>query len=193
MKSLLVDALRQANDEESDQVLSDSGSFDARSEDFAETANDEHGEDTGELELMSTTKALVVTEEVTDDTPDASIEDEDLPRADAAAAFNHEEEVDFSVTIVGEMPTPVDPQKMPRIAQFSPLLCLALAATVAGGWLLYQQLGAPLAGGNLGTVLAQSRAAHTPGVPKSGISTATPSRFPFLESGSSTAKQEVVQ
>ncbi len=39
MKSILVDALRQANDQEPDSTLSDSGSFDATDAAFGPTAN----------------------------------------------------------------------------------------------------------------------------------------------------------
>lgn len=131
MKSILVDALRSANDSESEANLSDSGSFDATHEDFTATANQDlvdaaFGEDAEELELMSTTRDLVVggDEVSTPREPDEAL-------ADATVLLT-----------VGEYVVPDNTSlpPMPQLARHVPLICTVLALVAAAGWFGYQQL-----------------------------------------------------
>ena len=211
MKSLLVDALRQASSDDSDHALSDSGSFDVSNEEFAAAiANDEPdtpAED--ELELMATNHALDVSSEIADSTPEEAPEvvseevvyeaseaidefiDEEPEEEHAVSAEEaelHESmelavrdiETSHAVTIVGELPRPVPPQTAPALARFAPLVCVVLAAAVAGGWFLYQKFGVAHGAFGASALIAEARAAHTPGIPVDATGANANTRFPFL-------------
>jgi len=159
MKSILVDALRQANGDDTDQALSDSGSFDASQDALASPANDIIDEQDSELELMSTTNALVVTEEVEQEPEEIEAvhpEPDDIA-LEAEANFEtvayEPVDDDHAMTVAGMMPLPVTRRQAPRLARFAPLLCIALALTVAAGWLLINRLG--VLDVSLGTTVAQ--------------------------------------
>ncbi len=196
MKSILVDALRQANGDDSDKALSDSGSIDTNQEPLVEPANDSIGDEHGELELMSTTNALVLQEETQhendasarSDEPDV---DEDFG-TDAGQAANEAianttmanesiayEPVDdeHAMTVAGMMPLPVTRRQSPHVARFTPLLCVVLGFAVATSWLLINKLGIFSTG--LGTTVAQ---ASSTGAADEGVNDPVPeSRFRFLD------------
>jgi len=163
MKSILVDALRQANGDDTDQALSDSGSFDASQDALAPPANDTIGEQDGELELMSTTSALVVQEQaeqgpeetVEGDESEATVQEPEADFEQAAYEPIAYEPVDdqHAMTVAGMMPLPVSRQQAPRLARLAPLLCAVLAFTVAASWLLINKLG--VANASLGTTVTQ--------------------------------------
>lgn len=175
MKSILVDALRQANGDDTDQALSDSGSFDASQENLEAPANDSLEHEEGELELMSTTSALVVREEETvvhDHVPDESGEDVQVLELDEGPVDDK-----HAITVVGLMPLPVLHTQTPGLARFAPLLCVLLAVAVASSWLLINTLG--ISGGSLGTKISQSDGEVPQEAPGADASIET--RFPFLE------------
>lgn len=171
MKSILVDAIREANDDQSDSAMSDSGSFDASSQELGETANDEHVVEGGELELMATTNSLELPSEQIDDSRDS----------DRAEELASADEIDTShaVTIVGELPRPVPPQNAPALARFAPIICVLLAITVGALWLLAHQLRVGPAVTGIGSLEGSMRPAHTPGIPE--VESEIAPNFPFLE------------
>ena len=135
--------------------------------------------DDGELELMSTTKALVVPGEAADEPETPSANEE---AADAAADLEFEQvpvDDEHAVTIVGMMPLPVPKQRTPRLARFSPLVCAALAVTISGSWLLINKLGLSRAG--LGTTISEVR--DNGSTEDNGGDESPQTRFPFLETG----------
>lgn len=158
MKSILVDALRQANDKESETKLSDSGSFDTTQEDFTASANQDlidagFDDDAEELELMSTTRGLVV------------------PGADAGGDDGANEatptqltETMASATVLLTGSDCVIPDKnslppMPKLARHVPVICVVVALLSAAGWLGYQRLELRADTSGLGAVAVQSQAA----------------------------------
>ncbi len=188
MKSILVDALRQANGDDTDQALSDSGSFDTSQEPLDPPANETIEDDHGELELMSTTNALVVQEETQHDVDefveanetDAELETE-ADFEDVATGPVSFEPVDdeHAMTVAGMMPLPVTRRQAPRLALLAPLLCVVLGFGVAASWLLINKLGISSIG--LGTSVAQaSRLSPEDG---SGSDPVPESRFRFLDEG----------
>ena len=157
MKSILVDAIRQANDGESETKLSDSGSFDTTQEDFTASANQDlidagFEEDAEELELMSTTRGLVV--------PDANADGDD--KADDAMPAQFAETM-ASATILLSASDCVIPDRnslpsMPKLARYVPVICVAVALLSGAGWLGYQHLELREDASGLGAVAVQSQA-----------------------------------
>ena len=185
MKSLLVDALRQANGEGTDKALSDSGSFDTSSQDFGETAND------GELELMSTHSALIVREpEAEPQEAEAETELEVAVEPEVVGVTEHDEgtiDDEHAMTIVGMQALPLRDGAMPRLARFSPLLCLVAAALVAASWLLAHATGLTRAG--LGAVVDEPAMNEGAQAVVFGETT----RFPFLRPGEPLDAEDEVQ
>lgn len=186
MKSILVDALRQANGDDTDQALSDSGSFDTSQEPLDLPANDTLEDDHGELELMSTTNALVVQEEAqhetnvgVDDSPvDLETEADFEDAATGPVSFEPVDD-EHAMTVAGMMPLPVTRRQAPRLALLAPLLCVVLGFGVAASWLLINKLG--ISGIGLGTSVAQAgRLSPDDG---SGSDPVPESRFRFLDEG----------
>ncbi len=173
MKSILVDAIREASGDKPESALSDSGSFDASAQDFSETANDEHVVDDGELELMATTNSLELPPEQQDDAGEP-----DLVEETAAA-----DEIDtrHAITIVGELPRPVPPQKAPAISRFAPLACVLAALAVGAFWTLadYLSVMSPVAG--IDSLGRPAREATMPDDPEVAAQVAP--NFPFIEIG----------
>lgn len=182
MKSILVDALRQANGDEGDNALSDSGSFEASRDDIETPANDVLDREKSELELMSTTNALIVQDE-TDNRQDhdVTIAGDQSPGGDIEFEMPPIDD-EHAVTIVGMMPLPIARRSIPRLARLAPLLCVVFAAAVAGSWILINKIGMSRA--DLGTVLSISRRADSAGLTV-GDRSLEP-RFPFLETGQPT-------
>jgi len=187
MKSILVDALRQANGDDTDRALSDSGSFDTSQDTLAPPANDTIEEQHGELELMSTSSALVVREE-SEQGPEETVkvDESEANFQDTEADFeqvSHEsivyEPVDdeHAMTVAGMMPLPVTRRQAPPLARIAPLLCAVLAFTVAASWLLINKLGTSNA--SLGTTITQGDSVSPDNEP--GSDPVPGSRFRFLD------------
>ena len=104
-----------------------------------------------------------------------------------------ESEERHAVTIIGELPRPVPPQRTPALARLAPLLCVVIVAAVAGGWLLYQKYGVAHGAFGSSALIAQTRAAHTPGIPETAAVETTNSRFPFLTIEKDHDVERVVQ
>lgn len=179
MKSILVDALRQADGDDADQALTDSGSFGTSQDALDAPANDVIEEDQGELELMSTTNALVIRDESQDasDEPVAVDEDQGEPQ-DFAVEYEPVED-DHAMTVAGMIPLPVTKRQSPRLAMLTPFLCAALAFAVAASWLLINKL--TVRGTSLGTTISNAHAADPADAAAIELEPAT--RFPFLTSG----------
>lgn len=133
MKSLLVDALRRANTGDTGPSVSDSGSFDTADSEFGATANDEvidsHELDAEELELLSSTGVLVVSDDAAHSLT--------IPSAE----FSPEEKSGAQLSISGERYAHVAPPgNVPVLARYAPLICIVLAIVAAGSWLLYRQV-----------------------------------------------------
>lgn len=209
MKSLLVDALRQANsdDSDADQALSDSGSFDATNDEFDAIANDDagdaaHGAD-ADLSLLATSAALELpaepaehaAEEAEEAIPPAPTAEPEPTLSDAEEELrqttelvlrdpDEHEPVDaeesHAITIVGELPKPMAPSKPPVLARLTPILCIVLAAAVGSGWYLYQKPNADAGAFGAKVLHSTSRSPHTPGIPDAALTESAHSRFPFL-------------
>ena len=174
MKSILVDALRQANGEEAETKLSDSGSFDTTQEDFTATANQDIIDvgveaEVAELELMATTRDLLV--------PDAGEDDEfPPPRVEDTAVSGAGWVTDRASVVRGNGSL----ARAPALARHVPLICVAAALLSAAGWLGYQHLLLQADAPGLGTVAMQSRA--VPGQDEPLHSEAVAHRFRYLQS-----------
>lgn len=135
MKSLLVDAMRQANAGDTGASVSDSGSFEPADRDFDATANDEIIDscepDADELELLSSTGVLVVGDEVAESTTEPSAELSRLDDPSGRLSISH-----------GRRECITAPERVPVLTRYSAHLCVLLAVVSAGSWLLYQQIEA---------------------------------------------------
>ncbi len=127
----------------------------------------------GALELMATTDSLEAPVDTVDEYPHQVAEAETLSAEEFAYQTSH------AVTIVGELPRPVPDRKAPAIARYSPLLSLGLAAMAAACWFLYQEFVVASSITAVDALAAQTRPAHTPGIPDAGMSGTE--RFPFLD------------
>lgn len=123
MKSLLVDALRQARSGEQGQSLSDSGSFDVTSQEVLETANDSIVEESA-LELYETSMSVDVDGEFPESLDiDAQLEDSSRYSATALSRA--------AINSSGMSP---DSSKGPAFARFAPVICVAFAACACVAW-----------------------------------------------------------
>jgi len=181
MKSLLVDALRQANEREASGTLSDSGSFDATRDDFGVIANDE--------ERSEKTRVGV----------DRS-EDVDLELLETSAPADTDPASNDAVEFMAEEPVAMEPdrrigmksnattvEEAPLLAKYSPLLCLCLALAAVGMWSVYLNISADQSATAIGAVFSESRRSESAVETGQG---STEERFPFL---SSTEPSRVVE
>ena len=178
MKSLLVDALRQKDEGQEGESLSDSGSFATPRADIAATATDEADtpEASGDLELMATGTFVVANDEGL-----KQLENTDDDAVDETA------DVEFSATVAGEttrlimgeavLPARNSLPSMPPIARHAPAVCLGLAVLAALTWLGIQQLELQHERSQLGSSTAALRAEA--GVGENGIAATAP-RFRYL-------------
>ena len=178
MKSLLVDALRQKDEGQEGEGLSDSGSFATPRADLAANVADEASasEAASDLELMATGAFIVAN-------------DEELQKLDSADGeeVDGTTDVEFSETIAGEttrliMGEAVVPARdslpsMPPVARHAPLVCIALALLAAITWLGIQQLELQQERSQLGSSTAALRAEVA--VDENGIAATAP-RFRYL-------------
>lgn len=189
MKSLLVDAMRQANKGDKGAALSDSGSFDTTSDQFTETANDS---------VVDTPQPLA---------DDLQLMDPDAPESDAIgieALTNSADPVPPALSNA-EIPEPATGRNLsaefialdaavpavgraPRLSQFSPVICLAVflaAGLVWVGWQNWQEQAT-------GSKLDGSRIPGAPLHSASGESDAgsQAERFPFISATESAASME---
>lgn len=135
MKSLLVDVLRQKDDDRDEEGLSDSGSYATSRADAVATG----AGDSDDLELMATGAFVVAN----DDRPPETDASEGTNADDAAA-------VGLSRTIVGEttrvitadavVPAHDSLPSMPPVARHTPMACAVLALLAALTWFGFQQL-----------------------------------------------------
>lgn len=154
MKSILVDALRQANEDEPQRELSDSGRFDTIREDFSATANQEmidatFGDGDEELELMSTTRGLTAN-------------DGEAAPGEAIPAQLGETLAGATVLLTGSdcvVPDSDSLPPMPRLARHVPILCVAIALFAAAAWQGYQRLELRQYNSALGAIAMQTQAA----------------------------------
>ncbi|MDJ0749194.1 MAG: hypothetical protein QNJ11_06900 [Woeseiaceae bacterium] len=141
MKSLLVDVLRQKDDNRDDEGLSDSGSYATSRADVAATGSGEAGESgvPGDLELMAT-GAFIVANDERPPKPGSSAEtDTDNPTF-----------VGLTRTMLSDSTRVITPDavveaqdslpSMPPVARYTPLVCVALAVLAALTWFGFQQL-----------------------------------------------------
>lgn len=153
MKSNLVDALRRAQEEKSGTNLSDSGSFDAMQQEFKSPANQDvadagSSEDAAELELMSTSRGLVVNDIAgfsdvaagTDIAEMREVQDQDSEKMHAQLG---ETTANATVLVTGSdcvIPEIGSLPLLPRLARHVPVICLSLALIAGTGWQAYQRL-----------------------------------------------------
>lgn len=186
MKSLLVDALRQKDQGQEGEGLSDSGSFATSRADLAATTVEEprSSEAAGDLELMATGAFIVANDE---GLRKASAAEADIASGLEADILGDDDDVQFSETIAAETtrlivdeaiaPVRDSLTPMPRVARFVPIVCVALAAFAALAWfgilqLELQEERSPL--GSSASVLRSQTMASENGI------TATAPRFRYL-------------
>lgn len=166
MKSILVDALREANGTKSESTLSDSGSFDATQSEFGPTANDEEV-----VPLAAPDENLELLRTASFHTDDFDSElDTEFPEQSMAAT----RAIDAAVlaAIQSSARTPV-------LARYAPLICIAVAIVSAGSWAVYQHYATT----NHDTRIGAAEFRLGPGVNHDGVeSTARDAdRFPFID------------
>ncbi|MDJ0709950.1 MAG: hypothetical protein QNJ14_06160 [Woeseiaceae bacterium] len=139
MKSLLVDALRQKDDNKDSESLSDSGSFTTSHADPAATSADESDMSgaSGDLELMATGAFIVANDDV-------------LQKVGGADGLEHVPDAELAAAIAGAttrmisgetvIPTRESLPSMPPIARYTPVACAGLALLAAAAWFGIQQL-----------------------------------------------------
>ena len=141
MKGLLVDVLRQKDDDRESEGLSDSGSYATPRADVAAAIANEAGkpEASGDLELMATGVFVVAN-------------DEQSPKPDVSETADAGDPLDggLSRTIVGDttrvitgaavVPADDSLPSMPLVARYAPPACAALALLAALTWFGFQQL-----------------------------------------------------
>ena len=175
MKSLLVDALRQANDSSGDRSLSDSGSFDTTREEFVETANDAQG-----YEIRSNDQELALLEESSSElAADSDFADEfqqELPDADTLTAAVR------GAARASSKAASANILAAPFIARHALTICLLLALTFAAGFSLLRMLQFE---SYLGTEQLRVSSQQDANAPH-----ASESRFPFIAPTAKVAEQD---
>ncbi len=142
MKNLLLDALRQAGDDDERRTLSDSGSFDTTHSDFSTIANDaaaERQETAEELALFETSVSFAASFDIDGD--EAGEVDElrqtQGPALQATAP---------GITVVNEVAAAAVPASLPTVtrepvlARFAPHVCILLALIAAIFWFAVQHV-----------------------------------------------------
>ncbi|MCH9695695.1 MAG: hypothetical protein K0U72_14365 [Gammaproteobacteria bacterium] len=178
MKSLLVDAMRQANKGDSGSTLSDSGSFDTTSDEFTETANDAvvtvPGTAADELQLLDA-------DTPESDSPLAEVLDEveTLPELlqdpeTTSPTGGRELSAKFAVA---DIVAPVV-SKAPRLSRLSAVICLTLFLTSGVVWTVWQKWHDQAAASALGVswIPGESTRSET----NSENAAANTERFPFI-------------
>lgn len=164
MKSLLVDALLQANSGDKGQTLTDSGSYDATDRVLPITANDAVAE-------CSDTAEEATNRRQADDLQELSLEVEVKVRE----AINEHSIPAAAVTWVAD---PIN--EGPVLARFTPHACVLLAIVTAGCWFAYQQLRPTYSESVLG--VSQLRASDAQTAQNGSVmNSSVVNRFPFLE------------
>lgn len=134
MKSLLLDALRDAKSGGEEKVLSDSGSFDTSSEEFSTTANDSDVDpdaiSESELALYETSISI-----------ELGIDSEDSPTPDLDELDTAEEHLGYAASlgaatsVPDTSPTCIRAETTaPAMARYAPIACLLCAAIAASSW-----------------------------------------------------------
>ncbi len=177
MKSLLVDALRQANEGEKDQALSDSGSFDTTAAEFSKTANDP----TAALELFETSISVPPAAATDYEFSDTDIEEAQQPIPRQA---NREDDSAYVATT---------PQSgLPALARFAPVICIVAALVGAASWSALQHFeprfdGMMIVGSQSGESVLETQYNTT------SADAATAERFPFVDIESPSQRQETAE
>ncbi len=166
MKSLLVDAMRQAKGDKPGVTLSDSGSYDTTSAELLDTANDADA-----LSLFETSAGI----EVGNPTP---------PVADAE---NNDPPPQYVATGIATVAS-----RAPALARWTPVLCIVLAVVSAAGWSLYQQFQLRYGKSTL-SAQVELMPALSAGLASSEGDAEAVTRFPFIAVESSLTSEESSQ
>lgn len=170
MKSLLVDALRQAKGDKPGVTLSDSGSYDTTSAELLDTANDPDA-----LSLFETSTGIDVGNPTS---PAADSEDNDPSRRTV------KENIATGIAAAAS--------RAPALARWTPVLCLVLAVASAAGWSLYQQFQLRY-GKSLLAAQVEMTSTRSAGLASSEGHAEAVTRFPFIEVESSRTSEESSQ
>lgn len=166
MKSLLVDAMRQANKGDNGVALSDSGSFDTSSDQFTETANDA---------VVETPEPLADDLQLLD--PDQTIAADPVLLAELESAESASGRELSAEMAAFDVAVP-DVSRAPSLSRFSPAICLALFFAAGLAWSGWQNWQTQAAGSDLG-------ASRIPGAPAQSAQSEAGAgsqveRFPFI-------------
>jgi hypothetical protein len=188
MKSLLVDALRQANSAKSRKALSDSGSFSVACDDFQRTAND-----AGDPEDFAAGVAQDRELELLDAAGDP--EDPQAPALEAARSEPRKQsDSELRESNRASHKTIARSQShgstAPLLARYSPLLCLSLAVIAASFWAVVANLETRGSSRALGAVVTASRPSILPTQP---AESSTLQRFPFITDAMPSSRAEAAE
>ena len=180
MKSLLVDALRQAHNSRQSQSLSDSGSFDTTNAEFENTANDpvanEEVASPEELALFETTKGAALNgDALYEESPQDAAFDEPL---ESVRALGSKQTIadENSVSRSGQSRS-----GLPALARFAPVICVTAALIAATSWALFRNSALGRDGLTMFELQSQETVDETRDNNPSTINVAA-ARFPFLDS-----------
>ncbi len=201
MKSLLVDALRQAHNSRQSRSLSDSGSFDTTDAEFETTANDPVAleetalpDETASPEEAASLEELALYETTTDAALnfDAAY-DEPLQDADFDEPLQPVRPPQSKRTSDEESSIPdVRPSQpgLPALAKFAPAICVTAALLAATSWALFRSSEL----GRDGLTMLELQYSESAGEFRNDRPSPTSAaivRFPFLDSAGPVADPEV--
>lgn len=179
MKSLLVDALRQAHNSRQSRSLSDSGSFDTTNAEFETTANDpvasEVAASPDELALFETTANAALHDDALYVEPSQDADFDEPLGAVRPLGPKHTSAAQYVLPTSG-----LSQSGLPAVARFAPVICVTAALITAVSWGLFRS--SELGRDDLTMLGLQSRdsSVETRQNRPSAINTAAV-RFPFLD------------
>ena len=179
MKSLLVDAMRQANKGDNDEALSDSGSFDTTTDQFTETANDAvveapqpHADD---LQLLDPDAPGIGATDVEALGTGADAVAVALPELESPEPANGRE---LSAELAAFDVAVPAVSRAPSLSRLSPAICLALFFAAGLAWSGWQYWQTQVAGEALGA--SRILGAPTPSAASAAATGSEVELFPFI-------------
>jgi len=164
MKSLLVEALLQANSGGKGQTLTDSGSYDTTDRELPITANDAVAERSDATQGAASSR-------LPDDARELSLEEAEV---EVIETRNEQNVLAPGGSLAADLTG-----KGPTLARFTPHACIMLAVVTAGFWLGYQHLRLAYSEAGLGA--SQLRASGAQAAEASiAPNHSAAGRFPFL-------------
>lgn len=196
MKSLLVDAIRAANEAKESEIKLDDSAQLERTGDIEEASNDGTDDvespqpETDGLELMQTSAGLLLADIVDEDEAEIELE-QDEPRYDVTIV--QEQAVSEPVTAAAPKVTPLTSGEVPafeRLAFWTPVFCFLFAAVAAGIYSGWNRMAGDTHNADLRALSDHGEAAT---VAEPSLQEAANSRFPFLDYRASVIPEQVIE